>query len=267
MPNYAVPGVYVVEESTLPPSVAEVATAIPAFIGYTANGTAGDVDVAQINTLLEYELRFGKARPTEFKAKKDGSIAPAESISLTHVYDEAKVAVEQDGAAETLADIRTSDTALYNQVKKNLAEQRVTLPPSAAMAGIYARVDRERGVWKAPANVGVMSVIGPSTQISHDEQEKLNVDETSGKSINAIRAFAGRGTLVWGARTLAGNDNEWRYVSILGRDFDCRLQSVDIKYTAFDRDGSPLRAELNAAFVEDLAPPKKLKEDKLSSPD
>jgi phage tail sheath protein FI len=45
-------------------------------------------------------------------------------------------------------------------------------------------------------------------------QDELNVDPTGGKSINAIRAFAGKGTVVWGARTLAGNDNEWRYVSV-----------------------------------------------------
>jgi phage tail sheath protein FI len=45
-------------------------------------------------------------------------------------------------------------------------------------------------------------------------QDGLNVDTVAGKSINAIRAFTGKGTLVWGARTLAGNDNEWRYVSV-----------------------------------------------------
>ena len=42
----------------------------------------------------------------------------------------------------------------------------------------------------------------------------MNVDSTAGKSVNAIRPFVGRGTLVWGARTLAGNDNEWRYVNV-----------------------------------------------------
>jgi phage tail sheath protein FI len=46
------------------------------------------------------------------------------------------------------------------------------------------------------------------------DQEGLNVDPTAGKSINAIRDFTGKGTLVWGARTLAGNDNEWRYVPV-----------------------------------------------------
>ncbi len=54
----------------------------------------------------------------------------------------------------------------------------------------------------------------PSISISNDQQDGLNIDTTAGKSINAIRSFTGKGTLVWGARTLAGNDNEWRYVSV-----------------------------------------------------
>src|SRR4029079_16608521 len=83
-----------------------------------------------------------------------------------------------------------------------------------AIAGVYASVDRARGVWKAPANVSLASVIGPVAKITNEEQENLNVDPTAGKSINAIRSFAGKGTLVWGARTLAGNDNEWRYINV-----------------------------------------------------
>jgi len=112
------------------------------------------------------------------------------------------------------APIAKPNTGLYNQLKTALADQRVVLPPSAAMAGIYARVDREQGVWKAPANTGVMGILGPVAKITDDDQDRLNVDPTAGKSINAIRAFTGKGTLVWGARTLAGNDNEWRYVSV-----------------------------------------------------
>ena len=75
-------------------------------------------------------------------------------------------------------------------------------------------VDNQRGVWKAPANVSLNGVIAPATSFTTSETDALNVDATSGKSINAIRAFVGKGTLVWGARTLAGNDNEWRYISV-----------------------------------------------------
>ena len=119
-----------------------------------------------------------------------------------------------DTSSSTLTDLKTENTSVYNQVKQRLLAAYITLPPSPAMAGIYARVDATRGVWKAPANVAVSSVIGPSRVISHDEQGLLNIDPTSGKSINAIRSFTGKGTLVWGARTLAGNDNEWRYINV-----------------------------------------------------
>jgi hypothetical protein len=124
------------------------------------------------------------------------------------------VALDPQTSSKKLAEIKSSNTALYNQVKAALAGQRVILPPSAAIAGTYASVDRDRGVWKAPANVSLSGVIGPVVKITHADQENLNVDPATGKSINAIRAFTGKGTLVWGARTLAGNDNEWRYISV-----------------------------------------------------
>lgn len=114
----------------------------------------------------------------------------------------------------TLSGIQSTETSVYSSVVTALAAQTVTLPPSAAIAGVYASVDRDRGVWKAPANVSLASVTGPVEKITHDEQESLNVDATGGKSINAIRAFTGKGVMVWGARTLAGNDNEWRYISV-----------------------------------------------------
>lgn len=113
-----------------------------------------------------------------------------------------------------LSDLKTYKTASYNAIKQALAGEMITLPPSSAVAGIYAKVDRERGVWKAPANVSLSSVIRPQHLITNEQQKGFNVDATTGKSINIIRRFQGKGTLVWGARTLAGNDNEWRYVSV-----------------------------------------------------
>ncbi|MBE0662683.1 MAG: phage tail sheath subtilisin-like domain-containing protein [Bacteroidales bacterium] len=101
----------------------------------------------------------------------------------------------------------------FHGVNDKVTEYMRTLPPSAAIAGVYATIDRTRGVWKAPANISLNSVIGPAVKIDSRDQESLNV-HTTGKSVNAIRAFAGKGTLVWGARTLAGNDNEWRYVPV-----------------------------------------------------
>lgn len=113
----------------------------------------------------------------------------------------------------TLADLKTANSKLYSELKSYLNKLRLILPPSGAIAGIYASVDKNRGVWKAPANVSINSVLEPIIKIDDAEQSNLNVHD-SGKSINVIRSFTGKGTLVWGSRTLAGNDNEWRYVPV-----------------------------------------------------
>ncbi|MEF8845767.1 MAG: phage tail sheath C-terminal domain-containing protein [Bacteroidales bacterium] len=105
------------------------------------------------------------------------------------------------------------NTELYQQIVAQIARFDLLLPPGPAIAGVYAAVDNNRGVWKAPANVSLNSVKEPGVILTDDAQEGLNV-HTSGKSVNAIRQFSGKGILVWGARTLAGNDNEWRYVSV-----------------------------------------------------
>jgi uncharacterized protein len=94
-----------------------------------------------------------------------------------------------------------------------IANLYVEIPPSGAVAGVYAYVDSTRGVWKAPANVTVQGVIEPVFKVSDAEQADLNVSDT-GKSINVIRHFTGRGVQVWGARTLDGNNNEWKYISV-----------------------------------------------------
>lgn len=82
------------------------------------------------------------------------------------------------------------------------------LPPASSLAGVYQSMDFTRGVWKAPANIGLNGVIQPALGITERNQESLNIDPITGKSINAIRSFPAKGTLVWGARTLAGNDQD-----------------------------------------------------------
>ncbi len=115
---------------------------------------------------------------------------------------------------ENLSALRSLVSEAFRaKVNEVIGKLYVELPPSAAMAGVYAYVDRTRGVWKAPANVTVQSVIEPVFKVSDAEQSDMNVSPT-GKSVNVIRTFTGRGVQVWGARTLAGNDNEWRYISV-----------------------------------------------------
>ncbi|UYQ93529.1 phage tail sheath subtilisin-like domain-containing protein [Chitinophaga horti] len=105
-------------------------------------------------------------------------------------------------------------TAQYTASIEAINKLNVELPPSSAVAGVYATTDANRGVWKAPANVGLNYVVKLASPITDEENGYMNIDPTAGKSVNAIRTFTGKGTLVWGARTLAGNDNEWRYVSV-----------------------------------------------------
>jgi len=347
--NYKTPGVYVEEIAKFPPSVAQVETAIPAFIGYSDKGPKNEP--TRISSMLEYETVFGKAKSEAFNITiNDGSVEAdvvlspfkmyyamqmyfangggpcyivsvgekvigfplqvdivelkkgldtlekedeptlivfpdAEALGsdvysiygfalnqaellkdrfvimdvvgdnataiddfrrnvgagpsgerlkygaayypkletvLSYNYDDKEVKVTTvqasfaagDEDATYLYDLKLNNSDLYNQAKKVIESKRVVLVPSSAMAGVYAKVDSTSGVWKAPANVGLNYVVAPTVKISHEDQKALNIDPEAGKSINAIRTFTGKGTLVWGARTLDGNSNEWKYVSV-----------------------------------------------------
>ena len=84
----------------------------------------------------------------------------------------------------------------------------VFVPPSGHIAGVYARVDNERGVHKAPANEIVRGALGLKYAISKGEQDILNP-----KGINCIRTMQGGGIRIWGARTLS-TDPSWRYINV-----------------------------------------------------
>lgn len=207
------------------PAVAAAATAAA-----TALTTALGGAIATMKTNLEAHIAAiaAAANGTAVKTEALAAVATASTLE-TVIEDIADLidppvieAIDNARAADTNGDldnlklnvIEKSDSQTFNDIKAQLAKLYVKMPPSSAIAGVYARVDRDRGVWKAPANVGLNYVIRPSVKVTNDMQDGLNVDAGSGKSINAIRSFTGKGTLVWGARTLAGNDNEWRYVSV-----------------------------------------------------
>ncbi|MBL4662484.1 MAG: phage tail sheath family protein [Flavobacteriaceae bacterium] len=128
-------------------------------------------------------------------------------------------AYDPDSSKVESGKVRKADKVLQNVSKsyqlllKGVMTQMNLIAPSAGMAGIYTSVDNNEGVWKAPANVGMQSTVSPAISIDHSQQEDLNMP-INGKSICAIRAFTGRGNLVWGARTLDGNSNDWRYINV-----------------------------------------------------
>ena len=105
----------------------------------------------------------------------------------------------------------TNYAAIYHpwlQIYSGVEKSNTFVPPSGAIAGIYARTDNTRGVWKAPANEVVRGVTGLSVNYNDAEQGKLNP-----KGINLIRALPGQGIRVWGARTLT-SDGNWKYINV-----------------------------------------------------
>jgi phage tail sheath protein FI len=344
MATYKTPGVYMEEISNLPPSIAPVETAIPAFIGYTEKAIESlDRDLIhvpkRISSLQEYQAHFGVARPettivvtvrdrlvngqtqraievtppatpspflmyysiqlyfangggpcyivsvneygisgtenqilvndlnrglTELEKEDEptliyfpdagglsGSVDTPSSENITdpitelrnelgsdkellkfgaayfphllttmdYHYDESSLLIHHDAEEPefngcSLSKLKDSDRALYSEIPNKISLLPLILPPGSAVAGVYVHVDSSRGVWKAPANVEVKNVQKPVLDITNKDQEGLNVDSAGGKSVNAIRTFEGKGNLIWGARTLAGKDNEWRYVPV-----------------------------------------------------
>lgn len=154
----------------------------------------------------------------DFQNKSKNGFKDAFKVDKPEITDETEITenlpeyIKNKKENLHLGLVATSPT--YSNILTKLREIRNLLPTASAMAGIYTMVDNNRGVWKAPANISLNQVIKPSTTITHEDQENLNVDAISGKSINAIRTFPGVGTLVWGGRTLDGNSLDWRYINV-----------------------------------------------------
>lgn len=90
------------------------------------------------------------------------------------------------------------------------ADGHLVIPPSGHIAGLYARVDDQKGVHKAPANETLAGLIGLERVLADDENGPLNEI-----GVNVIRSFIGRGIRVWGARTIAPqSQTQWRYVNV-----------------------------------------------------
>jgi len=135
------------------------------------------------------------------------------SPDLIAEVDKIIQAPTSDEAAQKSHNVLVATRPDYKQVMGEMLNAINVIPPSAAMAGVYAGTDNSVGVFKAPANTGIMGALAPTVMISSEEQQDLNVP-LDGKAINAIRIFMGRGVLVWGARTLDGNSQDWRYLNV-----------------------------------------------------
>ena len=197
------------------------------------------LDPPEDSITLDTAMRVFRSHGISTNSLKYGAAyGPRLETIFDYLYEEEEVEVTlEDGSSTTMAalnPVKSPDTEngqLYPGVQRAVNAIPVVLPAAPLVVGVYAAVDNARGVWKAPANVSLTSIVKPTVKITAADQENLNVD-TTGKSINAIRAFTGKGTLIWGARTLAGNDNEWRYVPVR-RFFNMADESIKKATEAF----------------------------------
>ena len=196
--------------------LADVDAAFPAILKAFAGGEE------KVYELTPDSKNWPNGDTVDFTTVAKGFIKGGEIINIEEIKDKTattkKVTVVwlsadkiQDRVA--LHQALYNGSVLYKQAVKGVLNKLNLLPPSAAMAGIYTRVDNTRGVWKAPANISLNYVNSPAENIDDTEQANLNAP-MNGKAINVIRAFRGEGVKVWGARTLDGNSLDWRYINV-----------------------------------------------------
>jgi phage tail sheath protein FI len=167
-----------------------------------------------------------------------------------------RIAVIDSGDNQAISEIRalrarldSKYAALYYpwvKIVDPLSQRELHVPPSGFVAGIYARNDINRAVWKAPANEVVNLAIGFEKFLNKSQQDVLNPE-----GINCFRFFEGRGMRLWGARTIS-SDPEWKYVN-LRRYFAYLERSIDkgTQWAVFEPNGDPLWANVRRT-IEDF---------------
>ena len=167
-----------------------------------------------------------------------------------------RIAIIDSGDALPISEVRgmrakldSKYAALYYPwvtVLDPVTRREINLPPSGFVAGICARSDIERGVYKAPANEVVRLALGFESLLNKGQQEVLNPE-----GINCFRFFEGRGFRLWGARTIS-SDPEWKYLNVR-RYFAYLERSIDkgTQWAVFEPNGDALWANVRRT-IEDF---------------
>lgn len=168
-----------------------------------------------------------------------------------------RIAVLDSGEGQAISDVRemrakldSSYAALYYpwvRVVDPVTNTERNLPPSGFVAGIYARNDVNRAVYKAPANEVVNLAVGFEKMLNRAQQEVLNPE-----GVNCFRFFEGRGMRLWGARTIS-SDPEWKYVN-LRRYFAYLERSIDkgTQWAVFEPNGPRLWDNVRSTVADFL---------------
>lgn len=158
-------------------------------------------------TLKSVQARIAHAFPVTATGNQ---YAPADtSLYPAPPTDPVKLAAYNT----TLDQYLVNAVPLFGQIEQILVGKLNSAPPSGILAGVWTANDANRGVWNAPANVSLASVIGPKVVLSDKDQGDYNAP-LNGEAIDILRALVNRGTVVWGARTLDANSLDYRYIQV-----------------------------------------------------
>jgi phage tail sheath protein FI len=212
------------------------------YEGEADPGTTSKTGLKQFEDIDEIAIVAAPGSSFNYAARVDDADAII-GLLLTHASAmRYRIAVVDCGNGQSVSDVKamrgkfdSTYGALYYpwvRVDDPITRQVITLPPSGFVAGIYARNDVTRAVFKAPANEVVNLAIGFETPINTAQQEVLNP-----LGVNCFRFFEGRGYRLWGARTMT-SDPEWKYVN-LRRYFAYLEHSIDkgTQWAVFEPNG------------------------------
>jgi phage tail sheath protein FI len=204
---------------------------------YLANG---NVDAALIGSAASY-------------CEKRRAILLVDPPTTWNSKDTAKSGVASVGTSSKNAAVYFPRLRMPNPLKENQTEDFV---PSGAIAGVIARTDSQRGVWKAPAGLDASLVGVPQLSVSSTDPE---IGELNPLAVNCLKFMPGTGRVVWGARTLQGDDrlaSEWKYLPVRRTALYIEESLFrGTQWVVFEPNDEPLWSQIRlnvGAFMQDL---------------
>jgi phage tail sheath protein FI len=215
------------------------------YEGYVNPGTNAKCGLAALENVEDISIVAAPGSTAGYASNSAEANAVAAALVAHAERLRYRIALIDSGDAQSISEVRAMRARIdsgyaafyypWVRVLDPLTGSEINLPPSGFVAGIYARNDTQRGVYKAPANEIVNLAVGFETTLNRAQQEALNPE-----GINCFRFFEGRGFRLWGART-ASSDPEWKYVNL--RRYSAYLErSIDrgTQWTVFEPNNDTL---------------------------
>lgn len=175
------------------------------------SGSATDLPSAFVDMAAHIAAAFPVSGASPIASNPANILGVAEGMAVS-LPGAAAVPTDSAGIA-ALDQYLLNALPLLGTIQQILAGKLNVVPPSGALAGVWALNDANHSVWTAPANLALNQVIAPKVSLNDTEQAGYNVP-LNGNAIDVLREFPNRGTVVWGARTLDGNSLDYRYIQV-----------------------------------------------------